>query len=36
MAAFVVHMGLSPTEYRSLTFYEREALIKEHNKKGKK
>lgn len=30
MAAFVVVVGLSPTEYRSLTLRERKAIIRAH------
>jgi len=36
MALFVVHLGLSPTEYYKLTGYEREALISAYEKANKK
>jgi len=36
MALFVVHLGLSPTEYYKLTGYERDALIKAYERANKK
>tara|TARA_R110000822_G_scaffold123979_1_gene258493 strand:+ start:6156 stop:6281 length:126 start_codon:yes stop_codon:yes gene_type:complete len=35
MASFVVNIGISPTEYYSMTGYEREALIRAYEKKHK-
>ena len=36
MAAFVVHMRMSPTEYKALTVLERDAIAKEFNRANRK
>lgn len=33
MAQFVVAVGMSPTEYRSLTLLERDAILRAHNRR---
>jgi len=33
LAMFVVHLGVSPTEYRSLTLRERDAILSAHNRR---
>lgn len=33
MAAFVVHLGISPTEYHALTIAERDAIAREARKR---
>lgn len=36
MASFVVHLGMSPTEYKALTLGEREAIASAARKRSKK
>ena len=36
MATFVVHLRISPSEYKALTLAERDAIVREHNKANRR
>lgn len=36
MATFVVHLKISPSDYRSLTVGERDAIVREFNRANRK
>lgn len=36
MATFVVHMHMSPTEYKALTLMERDAIAQEYTRANRK